>query len=261
MLADYHMHTNYSNDSQYDMEKAILKAIDMGLDEICFTEHSDYGTMGNYVVDYEDYYQGYLKWKEKYKNQIVIKFGCEFGVQMHTISSFQKDFQEYPFDFIILSNHQIDDIEFWTYKYQEGKTQREYNRGYYQAIYDVIQKFDDYSGLGHLDMIKRYDKHGNYPDEDVKDILIKILKHIIKKGKGIEVNTSCFRYQLNDLTPSHYILELYHQLGGTIITVGSDTHEEEHVGCRIQYVYDELKKIGYDSFCTFEKMKPIFHKL
>ena len=73
MLADYHMHTNYSNDSQYDMEKAILKAIDMGLDEICFTEHSDYGTMGNYVVDYEDYYQGYLKWKEKYKNQIVIK--------------------------------------------------------------------------------------------------------------------------------------------------------------------------------------------
>ena len=52
MLADYHMHTNYSNDSQYDMEKAILKAIDMGLDEICFTEHSDYGTMGNYVVDY-----------------------------------------------------------------------------------------------------------------------------------------------------------------------------------------------------------------
>ncbi|MFQ7799444.1 MAG: PHP domain-containing protein [Coprobacillus cateniformis] len=119
MLADYHMHTNYSNDSQYDMEKAILKAIDMGLDEICFTEHSDYGTMGNYVVDYEDYYQGYLKWKEKYKNQIVIKFGCEFGVQMHTISSFQKDFQEYPFDFIILSNHQIDDIEFWTYKYQE----------------------------------------------------------------------------------------------------------------------------------------------
>ncbi len=66
---------------------------------------------------------------------------------------------------------------------------------------------------------------------------------------------------MNDLTPSHYILELYHQLGGTIITVGSDTHEEEHVGCRIQYVYDELKKIGYDSFCTFEKMKPIFHKL
>ncbi|MFQ7799443.1 MAG: hypothetical protein ACLRHW_07690 [Coprobacillus cateniformis] len=125
----------------------------------------------------------------------------------------------------------------------------------------MIQKFDDYSVLGHLDMIKRYDKHGNYPDEDVKDILIKILKHIIKKGKGIEVNTSCFRYQLNDLTPSHYILELYHQLGGTIITVGSDTHEEEHVGCRIQYVYDELKKIGYDSFCTFEKMKPIFHKL
>ena len=115
MLADYHMHTNYSNDSQYDMEKAILKAIDMGLDEICFTEHSDYGTMGNYVVDYEDYYQGYLKWKEKYKTQILIKLGGEFGFHMHTISSFQKDFKEYPFDFIILFYNNIDDLKVCKY--------------------------------------------------------------------------------------------------------------------------------------------------
>ena len=48
---------------------------------------------------------------------------------------------------------------------------------------------------------------------------------------------------------------------GTLISVFIATSDEEHVGCRIQYVYDELKKIGYDSFCTFEKMKPIFHKL
>lgn len=261
MLADYHMHTNYSNDSTYDMEKAVLKAIDSGLDEICFTEHSDYGTMGDYVVDYDEYYQGYLKLKDKYKDQICIRFGCEFGVQMHTINEYKRDFLKYPFDFIILSNHQIDDIEFWTYKYQEGKTQEEYNRGYYQAIYDVIQNYDNYSVLGHLDMIKRYDKLGVYPDEEVKDIITKILKHVIDHHKGIEVNTSCFRYGLSDLTPSRYILKLYKDLGGKIITVGSDTHEESHVACRIQYVYDELKKLGFEYVCTFENMKPIFHKL
>lgn len=72
MFADYHMHTNYSNDSTYEMEDAILKAIELGVEEICFTEHSDYGPMGDYVVDYEESYQGYLKLKEKYKNQIRI---------------------------------------------------------------------------------------------------------------------------------------------------------------------------------------------
>lgn len=261
MLADYHMHTKFSNDSTYDMEDAILKAIELGLDEICFTEHSDYGTMGDYVVDYEAYYKRYLALKDKYKDKIVIKFGCEFGVQSHTIDFFNRDFQSYPFDFIILSNHQIDDIEFWTYKYQEGKTQEAYNLGYYQAIYDVMKRFDHYSVLGHLDMIKRYDQLGTYPDEKVRDIIVKILKYAIEHGKGIEVNTSSFRYGLDDLTPSRYILKLYKELGGTVITIGSDTHEESHVGCRIDYIKGELKLLGFEKFCTFEKMKPIFHTL
>jgi len=261
MLADYHMHTSFSNDSEYNMEKAIKKAIDLGLDEICFTEHSDYGTMGDYVVDYKAYHEEYKKLKEKYKDKISIKFGCEFGVQEGTINDYENDYKLYNFDFIILSNHQIEDIEFWTYKYQEGKTQEEYNRGYYTAILKVIQKYNSYSVLGHLDMIKRYDKLGQYPDEKIKDLLIKILKHVIKHGKGIEVNTSSFRYGLADLTPSKYILKLYEELGGTIITIGSDTHKEEDVGCNIELVKEELRKIGYKEFCTFEKMQPIFHKL
>ena len=261
MLADYHMHTSLSNDSKYHMEDLILKAIELGLDEICITEHSDYGTMGDYVVDYEKYYQRYLQLMEVYKDQLTIKFGCEFGVQKHTIKDYQNDFKEYPFDFIILSNHQIDDIEFWTYQYQKDKSQEMYNRGYYQAIYDVMKAFDDYSVLGHLDMIKRYDQLGIYPDELMKDIIIDILKYAIEHGKGIEVNTSCFRYGLNDLTPSRTILKWYYELGGKIITIGSDTHEEGHVGYQIAYVKEELKKIGFKEFCTFEKMQPIFHKL
>lgn len=261
MKADYHMHTSFSNDSSYPMEDAIKQAIQLGLEEICITEHSDYGTMGNYVVDYKKYYQGYKVLKDKYRDQITIKFGCEFGVQVHTIEKYKKDFKQYPFDFIILSNHQINDIEFWTYKYQEGKTQEEYNRGYYQAILDVIQNFDNYSVLGHLDMIKRYDQIGIYPDEKVKDLIMEILKHIIKHNKGIEINTSSFRYGLPDLTPSTYILKLYHQLGGRIITIGSDTHEKEHVGYNIEVVKETLKEIGFTEFCTFEKMKPIYHAL
>lgn len=261
MFVDYHMHSHLSNDSEYPLEDLIKKAISLGIEEICLTEHSDYGTMGDYVVDYKEYIKEYKRLKEKYKDEIVIKFGCEFGIQLHTIRDFQKDFEKYDFDFIILSNHQIDDQEFWTQEYQKIRTQQEYNEGYYQAILDVIKKYNDYSVLGHLDMIKRYDEQGIYPDEKVHDSIEKILKHIIKHGKGIEVNTSSFRYNLPDLTPSGYILKMYKELGGRILTIGSDTHEEEHVGYKIIEVKEELKKLGFTQFCTFDKMKPIFHDL
>ncbi len=261
MRADYHVHTSYSNDSNYPIEDCIIKAISLGLDEICITEHCDHGPMGDYVVDYEAYYQGVQAMQKKYGDQITIKFGCEFGMQTHTIEYFEEDFKKYPFDFIILSNHQIDDLEFHTNDYQSGKTQTAYNEGYYQAIYDTICKYDNYSVLGHLDVIKRYDQSGIYPDEKVDVILTKILKHIIAHKKGIEINTSYLRYGLKDTTPSRYILKKYYDLGGKIITIGSDSHNENQLGYGLDEAKKVLKEIGFQSYCTFDAMQEIFHAL
>ena len=88
-----------------------------------------------------------------------------------------------------------------------------------------------------------------------------ILKHIIESGKGIELNTSSFRYNMLDTTPSEDLLKLYHSLNGEIITVGSDAHYPDHVAFNFAYAYDYLRSIGFKYVCTFEKKKPIFHKL
>ncbi|ASW43314.1 histidinol-phosphatase HisJ family protein [Clostridium isatidis] len=261
MLADYHMHTNFSDDSTCEMEDEIKKAIALGLDEICFTEHVDYGVKTDLNCNYYEYRKEFNRCKERYKDKITLKFGIEFGMQLHTIDEFQKDFNENNFDFVILSCHQVDNKEFWTQDFQRGKTQKEYNEKYYEEILKVIKRYDDYSVLGHLDMIRRYDMKGIYPFENIKDIVTEILRHIILRGKGIEINTSSFRYKLDDLTPSRDILKLYRELGGTIITIGSDTHKEEDIGYKILEVREELKKLGFKQFCTFEKMKAIFHDL
>lgn len=277
MLADYHMHTNYSDDSQFEMEKAVKKAIEIGLDEICFTDHVDYGIKlehDDYMrltkeerkdrvanVDYKNYFEEIHFLQEKYQDQIVIKQGMEFGIQTHTISDFQKLFDQYNFDFIILSCHQVEDQEFWTQDFQKGKTQQTYNERYYQEILNVIKNYKNYSVLGHLDLLKRYDLAGEYPFEKTKGLVTEILKIVIQDGKGIEVNTSSFQYGLKDLMPSREILKLYYDLGGTIITIGSDSHKEEYVGAYIQTIQNELKEIGFKQICTFDKMNPIFHDL
>lgn len=262
MLADYHIHTNYSNDSTYEMEDTIKQAIKLGLDEICITEHVDYMTNDlTHLVNYDEYIKELNCLKIKYKDRIAIKLGIEFGIQIHTIKEFENDFGKYDFDFVILSNHQIDDKEFWNQEFQDGKTQLEYNYAYYKSILDVISKYKNYSVLGHLDMIKRYDKEGILDDSANEDVIKNILKLVIKDGKGIEVNTSSFRYGLSDLTPSKTILKWYKELGGKIITIGSDSHEESHLGFKINQVREDLKNLGFKEFCTFDKMKVTFHKL
>ena len=211
--------------------------------------------------EYKKYFSLIEELKEKYKEQISIKTGLEFGVQTHTISEYEKLFASYPFDFIILSIHQVGDEEFWTNEYQSTRTQQEYNEGYYKELLSVVQNYHNYSVLGHMDLIVRYDEQGPYSFEKVKPIITEILKTVIADGKGIEVNTSNHRYGIADMTPSRDILKLYRELGGTIITIGSDSHKKEHLGAYIDWAKEELRKLGYTQFCTFEKMKPVFHDL
>ena len=276
MFADYHVHTEFSDDSRYPMEDVIRDAVKMGMDEICITDHVDYGVKVDWDcgqeiqyrkgdplanVDYPRYMEKIRALKEEYQGKITIRTGMEFGVQMHTIPEFEALFARYPFDFIILSIHQVEDKEFWTQDFQRGRTQKEYNERYYQEMLDVVKAYKNYSVLGHLDLIKRYDEAGIYPFENVKPMIEEILKIVIADGKGIELNTSFHRYGLSDSMPSREILKLYRELGGEIITMGSDSHKPEHLGAYIDEGHEILKSLGYKQFCTFENMKPIFHDL
>lgn len=276
MFADYHVHTEYSDDSVYPMEHVVKDAIRMGMDEICFTDHVDYGIKADWDsgeemvyrgnepfanVDYPRYMDKIRCMKEVYGDKITIRTGLEFGMQVHTIPQYEALFERYPFDFIILSIHQVEDKEFWTQEFQEGRTQKEYNERYYEELLNVVRNYKDYSVLGHLDLIVRYDKAGIYPFEEVRPLIEEILKTVIADGKGIEINTSSRRYGLTDSTPSKEILKLYRELGGRIITIGSDTHKPEHLGAYFREAKQYLKDLGYEQFCTFDQMQPVFHSL
>jgi len=283
MRTDYHVHTEFSDDSNYPMEQVIKDAITKGFDELCFTDHVDYGIKKDWDepgemiyrkggagepdqmpvanVDYPVYYKTFQKMKELYQDKISLKFGLEFGMQAHTVEKYEKLFSRYPFDFIILSVHEIEDKEFWDQGFQNGMTQQEYNERYYEEMLYLVQNYHNYSVLGHMDLITRYDKAGVYPFEKLKPILTKILKTVIADEKGIEVNTSSHRYGLKDLTPSRDILKLYKKLGGKIITIGSDSHKPGYLGAFVDETKEELRSLGFEYICTFDKMKPVYHKL
>ena len=283
MRVDYHVHTEFSDDSDYAMERVIKDAITMRLDEVCFTDHVDYGVKKDWDepggmiyrkggvgepdkmpvanVDYPVYYETFKDLSALYNKDITLKLGLEFGMQAHTIDQYEKLFARYPFDFIILSVHEVEDKEFWNQEFQQGRTQQEYNEYYYKELLYLVKNYHNYSVLGHMDLITRYDKAGTYPFEKLKPLLTEILRTVIADGKGIEINTSSQRYGLTDLTPSRDILKLYRELGGRILTIGSDSHKPEHLGAFIDETKQELKMLGFKEFCTFDKMKPVYHLL
>ena len=287
MKADYHLHCEFSDDSEEKMETQVEQGIAIGLDEMCFTDHVDYGIKRDWDdprgviwvdvvengerqhkalanVDYPAYFDKLDRMREVYEGKIVVRSGLEFGIQSHTAEDFKALYDCYArrLDFVLFSMHQVEDREFWTGDFQEGRTQQEYNERYYEEIYRTMQPFKDYSVLAHLDLIVRYDENGVYPFEKVRDIVAAILEQAIRDDKGIELNTSSWKYGLADSQPSRAILKLYRELGGRIITIGSDAHRKEYLGDHFDDAVSILKdEIGFTEFCTYEQMKPVFHRL
>lgn len=287
MYADYHLHCEYSDDSNEPMENQIQEAITLGLDEMCFTDHVDYGIKRDWDdpegiiirhaiehgkevdlvlanVNYPKYFEALNMYQKKYASSISIKKGLEFGIQSITVDAYEKLYASYQddLDFVLFSMHQVNNLEFWTQDFQKEKIQKQYNDEYYKEIYQTMQMFHHYSCLAHLDLLARYDENGIYPFENEKDIIAEILKYAIRDGKGIEINTSSWKYGLKDTQPSRAILKLYKDLGGKIITVGSDAHETKYLASHIKDAYAILKnEIGINEICTFDHMQPIFHKI
>lgn len=263
MRADYHMHSYYSHDSTTPMKDYAEQAVKLGLDEICFTDHVDY--CGKYE-GYSRYFAEIDRLRQEFSGRLVIRSGWEFGLQTHTLADFEGLYSCYKdkLDFVLLSIHDINDLELWGHTYQRGKSQEEYTLGYYVELLKLVQRYHDYSVLGHVDLIARYDvKNGvtPYPFEKVKDIVAEILETAIQDGKGIELNTSSWRYGLTDTTPSRKILELYRDLGGEILTLGSDAHSTNYLAAHFDEGREILRGLGFRYVCTFEGMMPEFHAL
>lgn len=289
MKADYHVHCEFSDDSTEPMEKQIDRAIEIGLDEICFTDHVDYGIKRDWDdprgieyrkgdgisspeshmdpianVDYPNYLKKLHRMQKRYAGKISIRAGLEFGIQTITIDAYETLFNRYrdQLDFVLLSMHQVDNREFWTGDFTRGRSQKEYNDAYYDEIYKVQQMFTHYSVLAHLDLLARYDPAGVYPFEKEKDKIAAILELAIAQDKGIEINTSSWHYGLDDTQPSRAILRLYRDLGGKIITIGSDAHKTEFLGDHFADARRILRdEIGFREFCTFDHMIPSFHPI
>lgn len=265
MIADYHMHTHFSSDCDVEPVLLVEKAISLGMDEICFTDHVDFDypkenekTM--FRIDAAGYFEEISRLKDTYNGKIKIKTGIEAGLNRANDEAVNSLLCAYPFDFVIGSSHIVDGIDPYYTEYWKNVSPKEAVYRYYEAVLSNVTLFDNYDVYGHLDYIRRYIPSESYvySFSDFADILDTILINIITKGHGIELNTRGLEKGITDFVPTIMILSRYKQLGGEIITIGSDAHQVAKLGYGFRTARDILINTGFKYYTTFEDRQPLF---
>ncbi|MEE0441000.1 MAG: histidinol-phosphatase HisJ family protein [Thomasclavelia sp.] len=251
---DYHIHTKFSGDSDASPADYVKQAIKMQLEEICFTDHRDFDyPIDSFDLDIETYYQTIMALKKEYQDKIKIKWGIEIGLDLNYFQEINDLINQYPFDFVIGSIHVIDHTEFYYGDFFKGLTKEKAHRRFFEETLKCVKTFDCFNVLGHLDYIMRYGPYDNKKVEHTKyqDIIDEIFKTLIDKDKGIEVNTSGYAVNGNCGFPNYNQVKRYFDLGGRIITIGTDSHVVDRIGQHVEDVKDNLKKIGFKEVSTF----------
>ena len=262
-LWDVHMHSQFSGDSNAPQEDMILAAIDSGLGGICFTDHLDMDYPDDpalFLLDLPNYTASVLALQQKYASKFPVHLGIELGLQPHLAESHKDILTQYPFDFVIGSSHVVHGFDPYFPNFYEGRKEEDCYREYFESILENIQAFDGFDVYGHIDYVVRYGPttNTNYVWTDYQDIIDKILILLIEKGKGIEINTGGFKYGLGHPNPTEEIIRRYKELGGEIITIGSDAHTPAHIGYDFKKIPEILKNAGFDYFTVFKQRKPEF---
>lgn len=266
ILCDYHMHSTFSGDAKSPLEDMVKYAISKGLKQICFTEHMDKcfpyipGEEGMFELDTDAYLAELSRVRDIYADKIKVCFGVELGLQAVAVNDNISYAKKYDFDFVIASLHVVDGMDPYYPQYYEGKTEEEAYGLYFTRIYENLLAFDNFDSLGHLDYIVRYGKNRDrdYRYETYKDTIDRILKWLIENEKSLEVNTAGLRKGTKDVHPTRDILKRYKELGGKLITIGSDSHNICDIAADFDVAERVLKECGFDYYCMYDNRKPEF---
>ena len=274
--ADMHMHTWFSTDSEACPRDMADEAVRKGLKTICFTDHFDkddleWGEEG--IFDVDAYFVEMQKLQEEYAGKLNIRIGIELGLRTYLKDYYEELTKKYPFDFVIGSVHNVPykkDAEgniLYTDPAAEklftDRTDKKAYRLMMETTLENVRTSDCFQTLGHLDYVVRYGKsrEKEYSYTDYADIIDEILKPLIEKEKGLEVNSAGLKYGLPFAHPHPDVLKRYRELGGEIITIGADAHKPEHIAYDFAKAEEILKSCGFKYYTEFFEQKPVFKQL
>lgn len=264
--ADYHVHSTFSPDGRQTVDDICRAALAAGLMEVCITDHTE-ANGWNPGIWYDFRIPRLMEEleaaREIYKGRLRVTFGTELGQQLEDPARVAEVLEESRYDFIIGSMHNIPGEPDFSMQTYAGEADCRAMLDRYFAALVTHAREAEYDALGHISYPLRYMRgqgvHVSF--EDRHDELEAVLRAAIDRGRGIEVNTSGLRGSLGETMPALHVLRLYRELGGEIVTFGSDAHRMEDVGSGISAGQEMAREAGFRYFTVFRGRKPEFFAL
>lgn len=275
-LADYHVHSSCSFDAKDRMVDMAKSELSKGIMEICFTDHVDFGDQQTMQIGPDRFQlpksqvKQFIEAMEKAPEGIDIKIGLELGEGNHDPARAKRIYAMPEYDFILGSLHNLKgEKDFYYIKYES-----------YEQCYELYDRYMDelidLAGIGcfdcmaHIGYCLRYMHKQGFDAEVTLDRFGRkvdtLLRTLIENGKGIELNVADLVPGGRDdpllmPVPNIAILRRYRELGGDIITVGSDAHNVKAAGVGLREGYELLSDIGFKYVAVYKRHKPEFKRI
>ena len=266
ILADQHTHSNFSTDSEATPESMIQGAIHSGLTQLTLTDHMDLDYPGTTIekplfeFNTADYFATLAPLKEKYSDKLYLGIGIELGLRPgreDLNKQMRKLLADYSFDFVLGSVHLLDNDDPYYESYWQGRSAKDILTKYFNDMLTSLKEYDDFDYLGHLDYLIRYippfcgDK--DYVFKEYREVIDNIFKLLIDKNKALEINTAGLIKGLPCFHPKLEVLKRYFELGGELITIGSDGHSPDKIATEFAKTEDLLKSCGAKGYYVYKK--------
>lgn len=262
---DYHLHSRHSFDGQETVADICRAAIARGRQEIAITDHLDIFSDRPFeaTLDVSACFAEIEAARAEFEGRLVIKTGVELGQPQANRADAARFFAMYSPDFVIGSVHNMEnDVDLYDYDWSKEDEFKVYGH-YLDWLMDLAEN-DDFDVMGHLTYPLRYVFEARgvpFPLERYRDRFAEIFGVLVRRGKGIECNTSGFNQKIGESLPPLELLRLFRDCGGEIVTVGSDAHRLEHVSATVPLGEELLRQAGFRYIATFTRRQTEFHAL
>jgi histidinol-phosphatase (PHP family) len=261
---DYQVHSLHSHDGSASVKEMCNRAIEIGLDEIGFSEHKDFDP-NDPVVDffnYDAYMQAITEARDECGDQLKIRAGVEIDYQVWFEDKIAAYLDSHEFDFVLGSVHYVNGVKVITEEYNRVRNIKSAYYDYFSAVRDsVVSGLFDV--LAHLEYANRLGTAawGDYETSAHKDELGIIFDTLVQNQLTLEINTAGIFHGIGATYPCSDSILLYGTRGGDRISIGSDAHHPDQLGGNYSKAVRACRDIGADKIVTWNRRQSTFQPL
>ncbi len=264
MLVDYHAHTDNSFDCKTPMLDMCMRAVELGVVEIAFTDHFNNHLrdidLGFY--DPDRFFSNIELCRAKFP-QMTILAGVELGEPHRWHSKVRPVIEQYPYDLVLGSVHWIGDENIFDKRYYHARTPDQAYRAYFGEVIQMIEG-GGFDILAHVDLPKRrsFEIYGSYDSRAYEALIREIWQACIDHHITPEINTKGLRLSVDQLHPTSEALAWYVEMGGKNITIGSDAHNPDNLAAGFEAAQQSALDAGLTQTCRFAQRQVVgWHSL